>query len=81
MFTKQYAGFRPNLLDIDKSGVYFVRKNIVDESYEENGNKVIKFSYDEAQMTAEEYSQYKLVEKNAGDIEYIAMMTGVDLED
>lgn len=81
MFKLVQGNIKPNFLDIENN-IYIVRKDVKDISYvDEEKRKVAMFEWQEAQMTAEEYSQYKLVEKNAGDIEYIAMMTGVDLED
>ena len=76
---------RPAEIDTTSSKtVVYIRKNIERISREEQGEVVELWSYDEAELTPEQYWQYT-VDMNQldmrGKIEYIAMMTDVDLED
>lgn len=89
-YYKSQSTVRPELID-DHSSKYvtYLRKNIVekqvtDEMTEETHTV---YEYDEAKLTKAEYKQYLTemstmdVEQQRADIDYIALITGVDLEE
>ena len=89
-YHKSSSTVKPELID-DSSSKYvtYLRKNIVekqvtDEMTEETHTV---YEYDEAKLTKEQYKQYLAemsvmdIEQQRADIDYIAIMTGVDLEE
>ena len=76
---------RPLEVDtISSSTVVYLRKNIeqITREDEMSGEEVTLWSYDEAELTPEEYDDYSLrleVEQQRADIDFIAMMTDVEL--
>lgn len=71
-----------------KTTVY-LRRNIVEKQRESefDGKMHTYYEYNEVKLTKEEYQQYLTeinitnIEKQRADIDYIALMTGVDLEE
>lgn len=62
--------------------LYRVRKNIKQVEKEmEDGTKYSMYEWEESRMTENEYSQYKEIVKNAGNVDYLSMMTGIELPD
>lgn len=82
MWYKAESNTRPDdVSNID--GKHWVRRNIKEvEKQDEISKTTYKmFEYEEAQMNESEYSQYQDILKNAGDVAYLSMMTGIDLPD
>lgn len=87
--TKSESTIKPELVDIvsSKTTVY-LRKNIIEKERmnEETGESTPYYEYDEAKLTKEEYQEYLKeleivdIQKQRADIDYIALMTDVDLE-
>lgn len=71
---------KPTKVDIASSPtVVYVRNNIEQITREEaSGETVTLWSYDEAELTKEEYVQYQ-TELNAANIDYLSAMTGFDV--
>lgn len=62
--------------------LYRVRRNIKQVEKEmEDGTKYSMYEWEENRMTENEYSQYKDIVKNAGNVDYLSMMTGIELPD
>ncbi len=88
-YRKSQSSIKPELIDTtsSKTSVY-LRKNIVEKTEfdEINGKEYTFYEYDECKLTKAEYEQYlnKLslmdIEQQRADIDYIALMCGVDLE-
>ena len=76
-YYKSSSTIRPD--DIDNTSSQFVtylHRN-VEEKTDENDN--VYYEYDECKLTKQEYQKY-LIEKQRADIDYIALMSGVDLD-
>ena len=56
----------------------YVHSNVVEVERESMSETVVMYEYDEDVYTYDEYTQM-LVEQNRADIDYVAIMTGVDL--
>ena len=88
-YIKSQSTIKPDLIDTtsSKSTVY-LRKNIVEvEKINESDNSTTLFyEYDEAKLSKEEYQEYLKeleiidIQKQRADIDYIALMSGIDLE-
>jgi hypothetical protein len=65
------------LLEATDATVY-LRENVVPEVRDNNGQKTTMFVYDETQYTKEEY-QAAVVAQTRADVDYIAIMQGVEL--
>lgn len=89
-YYKSQSSVKPDLID-DHSSKYvtYLRKNIYeieikDESLE---NTYTMYEYDEAKLTKDEYKQYlaemsiRDIEQQRADIDYIALMSGINLGD
>lgn len=69
----------PETLDLTSSPTtVYVRENIMAEERGEGSTKVTMYVYDETEYSREEYDRLVLAQSRA-DIDYIAIMTGVDL--
>ena len=96
-YIKSQSSVKPDLVDTtsSKSTVY-VRQNIVEkEKAVENTNSedndatptTVFYDYEEAKLTKEEYQEYLKeleiidIQKQRADIDYIALMSGMDLEE
>lgn len=88
-YRKSESAELPEAIDTtsSKTSVY-LRKNIAEkERKDEDGNAYQYYEYDEAKMTKEEYEKYldelavADIRQQRADIDYIALMCGVDLEE
>lgn len=69
----------PETLDLTSSPTtVYVRENIMAEERGEGSTKVTMYVYDETEYSREEYDSLILAQSRA-DIDYIAIMTGVEL--
>ena len=88
-YTKSESTIKPELVDATSSKTtVYLRKNIIEKERvdEETGESTPYYEYDEAKLTKEEYQEYLKeleimdIQKQRADIDYIALMCGVDLE-
>lgn len=88
-YVKSQSSVKPDLIDTSSSKTtVYLRQNIVEiKRKDEMHNEEITFyEYEEAKLTKEEYQEYLKeleiidIQKQRADIDYIALMTGVDLE-
>lgn len=87
-YRKSESSVYPELIDTTSSKkCVYLRKNVVEvQSEDTNGETYITYEYDEAKLTKEEYEQYLKelsiidIQQQRADIDYIALMTGIDLE-
>ena len=85
---KSESTLRPDELDTtsSKKAVY-LRRNIVEKQRESrfDGEMQTYYEYDETKLTKEEYAEYLKglalidIEQQRADIDYLAIMTGVEL--
>ena len=89
-YVKSQSSVKPELIDTTSSKTtVYIRQNIVEvEKTNENDNTSTTFyEYEEAKLTKQEYDQYVKelsiidIQQQRADIDYIALMTGVDLEE
>lgn len=88
-YIKSQSTMKPDLIDTtsSKSTVY-LRKNIVEveKTNESDNTSTTFYEYDETKLTKEEYQEYLKeleiidIQKQRADIDYIALMSGIDLE-
>ena len=86
-YIKSQSSVYPTLIDTTSSKKYvYLRQNVVEKQTEETDEEThIYYEYDEAKLTKEEYEQYLKelsiidIQQQRADIDYIALMTGVDL--
>ena len=82
-YAKSESLNRPELVD-DHSSKYvtYIRKNIVQKQVkdETTGESHMVYEYEEAKLTKTDYARY-LIEQQRADINYIAIMADVDLEE
>lgn len=87
-YKKSQSSIYPELLDTTSSKKYvYLRQNVVEKQSEDmDGETYTYYEYEEAKLTKEEYEQYLEeltiidIQQQRADIDYIALMTGVDLE-
>lgn len=88
-YKKAQSDIKPDLIDDTSSAtVVYVRKNIVAETKtnEVDGATSTTYTYDEAKLTKDEYERYlselnvRDIQQQRADIDYIALMLGIDLE-
>ena len=81
MWHRSENTIRPLIEDKTSSKSYvIVTKNIEEVHYtDEEGNEQTKYVYDEAFVKKEDYDSFKQLEQQKADIEFLSMMTGVDL--
>ena len=89
-YIKSQSSVKPELLDTTSSKVVvYLRQNIVENKNtdEMSGEETVFYEYDEAKLTKEEYQEYLKeleiidIQKQRADIDYIALMSGIDLEE
>lgn len=89
-YVKSQSSVKPELIDMTSSKTtVYIRQNIVEiENTNESDNISTTFyEYDEAKLTKQEYQEYLKelsiidIQQQRADIDYIALMTGVDLEE
>ena len=88
-FYKSSSSVKPELIDTTSSKVVvYLRQNIVEniKTDEMSGEETVFYEYDEAKLTKAEYQEYLKeleivdIQKQRADIDYIALMSGIDLE-
>ena len=82
-YIKSQSSVKPELIDSTSSKKYvYLRKDITEIQQEE----ATMYEYNEAKLTKKEYEQYLEelsiidIQQQRADIDYIALMTGIDLE-
>ena len=88
-YIKSQSSVKPDLVDTTSSKiVVYLRQNIVEKikTDEMSGEETVFYEYEEAKLTKEEYQEYLKeleiidIKKQRADIDYIALMSGIDLE-
>ena len=88
-FIKSQSSVKPDLVDTTSSKTtVYIRQNIVEKikTDEMSGKETIFYEYEEAKLTKAEYQEYLKeleiidIQKQRADIDYIALMSGIDLE-
>ena len=88
-YIKSQSSVKPDLVDTTSSKTtVYIRQNIVEniKTDKMSGEKTIFYEYEEAKLTKAEYQEYLKeleiidIQKQRADIDYIALMSGVDLE-
>ena len=88
-YIKSQSSVKPDLVDTTSSKTtVYIRQNIVGnkKTDEMSGEETVFYEYDEAKLTKEEYQEYLKeleiidIQKQRADIDYIALMSGIDLE-
>ena len=88
-YAKSESTIKPELIDTTSSKTtVYIRKNIIEKERIDNetGDSTAYYEYDEAKLTKEEYQEYLKeleiidIQKQRADIDYIALMSGIDLE-
>lgn len=88
-YRKSESTVRPDAVDTTSSKTsVFLRQNIVEKERKDNdGNSYKYYEYDEAKLAKEDYKKYldelaiADIRQQRADIDYIALMCGVDLEE
>ena len=89
-FIKSQSSVKPDLVDTTSSKTtVYIRQNIVENQRtdEMSGETSTFYEYQEAKLTKEEYQEYLKeleiidIQQQRADIDYIALMCGVDLEE
>ena len=82
-FYKSSSSVKPELIDTTSSKkVVYIRQNIIETQMDET----TLYEYDEAKLTKTEYAEYLKeleiidIQQQRADIDYIALMSGIDLE-
>ena len=79
---KAFSRELPKELDKTSSKVYnYVRQKIEEKTITDDtsGEEIQIYEYDEAKISKKDWDLYESVSDNAANIDYIAMMTGIDL--
>ena len=88
-FIKSQSSIKPELIDTTSSKTtVYIRQNIVEveKTNESDNTSTTFYEYEEAKLTKKEYDQYLKelsiidIQKQRADIDYIALMSGIDLE-
>ena len=88
-YVKSESTIKPELIDTTSSKTtVYIRQNIVENTKidEMSGEETVFYEYEEAKLTKEEYQEYLKeleiidIQKQRADIDYIALMSGIDLE-
>ena len=88
-YKKSQSSVKPDLLDTTSSKVVvYLRQNIIEniKTDEMSGEETVFYEYEEAKLTKQEYQEYLKeleivdIQKQRADIDYIALMSGIDLE-
>ena len=89
IYVKSQSSVKPDLVDTTSSKVVvYLRQNIVEniKTDEMSGEETVFYEYEEAKLTKAEYQEYLKeleivdIQKQRADIDYIALMSGIDLE-
>ena len=88
-YIKSQSSVKPDLVDTTSSKVVvYLRQNIVEniKTDKTSGKETVFYEYEEAKLTKAEYQEYLKeleivdIQKQRADIDYIALMSGIDLE-
>ena len=88
-YIKSQSSVKPDLVDTTSSKTtVYIRQNIVEnkKTDEVSGKETVFYEYEEAKLTKAEYKEYLKeleiidIQKQRADIDYIALMSGIDLE-
>ena len=88
-YIKSQSSVKPDLVDTTSSKTtVYIRQNIVEniKTDEMSGKETVFYEYEEAKLTKAEYQEYLKeleiidIQKRRADIDYIALMSGIDLE-
>ena len=88
-YIKSQSSVKPDLVDTTSSKTtVYIRQNIVKnkKTDEMSGEETVFYEYEEAKLTKAEYKEYLKeleiidIQKQRADIDYIALMSGIDLE-
>ena len=88
-YVKSQSSIKPELIDTTSSKTtVYIRQNIVEveKTNESDNTSTTFYEYEEAKLTKQEYQEYLKelsiidIQQQRADIDYIALMTGVDLE-
>ena len=88
-YVKSQSSVKPDLVDTTSSKTtVYIRQNIVEniKTDEMSGKETVFYEYEEAKLTKAEYKEYLKeleiidIQKQRADIDYIALMSGIDLE-
>ena len=88
-YVKSSSSVKPDLVDTTSSKTtVYIRQNIVEniKTDDMSGEETVFYEYEEAKLTKEEYKEYLKeleiidIQKQRADIDYIALMSGIDLE-
>ena len=88
-YIKSQSSVKPDLVDTTSSKVVvYLRQNIVEniKTDEMSGEETVFYEYEEAKLTKQEYQEYLKeleiidIQQQRADIDYIALMSGIDLE-
>ena len=88
-YIKSQSSVKPELVDTTSSKTtVYLRQNIVEniKTDEMSGEESVFYEYEEAKLTKQEYQEYLKeleiidIQKQRADIDYIAIMSGIDLE-
>ena len=88
-YIKSQSSVKPDLIDtISSKTTVYIRQNIVEniKTDEMSGKETVFYEYEEAKLTKAEYKEYLKeleiidIQKQRADIDYIALMSGIDLE-
>ena len=89
-YVKSSSSVKPDLIDTTSSKTtVYIRQNIVENQRTDDmsGETSTFYEYQEAKLTKEEYQEYLKeleiidIQQQRADIDYIALMCGVDLEE
>ena len=89
IYKKSQSYVKPELLDTTSSKkVVYIRQNIIElEQVDKITNETYTiYEYEESKLTKNEYEQYLKelsiidIQQQRADIDYIALMAGIDLE-
>ena len=88
-YIKSQSSVKPDLVDTTSSKVVvYLRQNIIEniKTDEMSGEESVFYEYEEAKLTKQEYQEYLKeleiidIQQQRADIDYIALMSGIDLE-
>ena len=88
-YVKSQSSVKPELIDTTSSKTtVYIRQNIVEveKTNESDNTSTTFYEYEEAKLTKQEYQEYLKeleiidIQKQRADIDYIALMSGIDLE-
>lgn len=82
-YKKSQSTTRPELIDaISSKAVVYLRKDVIEKQEEDKltGEIYTYYEYLEAKVPKADYEKH-LQDQTRADVDYIALMTGVDLEE